>query len=151
MTLFVCFCASWYFTLLAVFVGWTSVVGILWGSVVWCLISLSGRSGFALSAVCVGSLVVLGFLPFGGSFVGGFSPPVGILLFKKLYWCTPQWLFWRVISYLMCHRNVSYYNKNCMSDFHINIVCVYLGIGKAPCLGCLYIFTTFFPCYNSSL
>ena len=29
----------------------------------------------------MGSLVVLGFLPVGGSFVGGFSPPVGILMF----------------------------------------------------------------------
>ena len=45
------------------------------------LISLSGCSGFALSTVCVGSLVVLGFLPFGGSFVGGFSPPADILMF----------------------------------------------------------------------
>ena len=45
------------------------------------LISLSGCSKFALSSVCVGSLVVLGFLPFGGSFVGGFSPPAGILMF----------------------------------------------------------------------
>ena len=45
------------------------------------LISLSGCSKFALSSVCVGSLVVLGVLPFGGSFVGGFSPPAGILVF----------------------------------------------------------------------
>ena len=44
------------------------------------LISLSGCSRFALSSVCVGSLVVLGLLLFGGSFVGGFSPPVGILM-----------------------------------------------------------------------
>ena len=45
------------------------------------LISLSGHSRFALSSVCVGSLVVLGFLPFGGSFVGGFCPLAGILMF----------------------------------------------------------------------
>ena len=43
-------------------------------------ISLSGCSKFALSSVCVSSLVVLGFLPVGGSFVGGFSHPVGILM-----------------------------------------------------------------------
>ena len=45
------------------------------------LISLSGHSRIALSSVFVGSLVVLGFLPFGGSFVGGFSPPACILVF----------------------------------------------------------------------
>ena len=45
------------------------------------LISLSGCSRFALISICVGSLVVLGFLPFGGSFVGGFSPLAGILMF----------------------------------------------------------------------
>ena len=45
----------------------------------WSLISLTGCSRFALSSVCVGSLVV-GFLPFGGSFVGGFSPPASILM-----------------------------------------------------------------------
>ena len=45
------------------------------------LISLSGCSKFARSSVCVGSLVVLGFLPFGGSFVGGFSSPAGIVMF----------------------------------------------------------------------
>ena len=45
------------------------------------LISLSGCSRVVLSSVCVGSLVVLGFLPFGASFVGSFSPPVGILMF----------------------------------------------------------------------
>ena len=44
------------------------------------LISLSGYSSFALSSVCVGSLVVLWFLPFGGSFVGGFSPQAVILM-----------------------------------------------------------------------
>ena len=33
---------------------------------VFSLISLSGCSRFALSFVCVGTLVVLGFLPFGG-------------------------------------------------------------------------------------
>ena len=48
------------------------------------LISLSGRSRFALSSVCVGFLVVLVFLLFGGSFVGGFSPPEGILMFAAL-------------------------------------------------------------------
>ena len=37
MTLFVCFCASWYSALLAVFVQWTSMVGVLWDSVVWSL------------------------------------------------------------------------------------------------------------------
>ena len=47
----------------------------------WSLISLSGHSRIALSSVFVGSLVVLGFLPFGGSFVGVFSPPAGILIF----------------------------------------------------------------------
>ena len=45
------------------------------------LISLSGCSRFALSSVCVGSLVVLEFVPFGGSFDGGFSPPASILMF----------------------------------------------------------------------
>ena len=45
------------------------------------LISLSGHSRIALSTVCVGSLVVLGFLPFGGCFVGGFSLLVAILMF----------------------------------------------------------------------
>ena len=44
------------------------------------LICLSGCSRFALFCLCVGSLVVLGFLPFGGLFVGGFSPPIGILM-----------------------------------------------------------------------
>ena len=43
------------------------------------LISLSGCSRFALSSVFVGSFIVLGFLLFGGSFVSGFSPPLGIL------------------------------------------------------------------------
>ena len=52
------------------------------------LISLSGHSRFALSSVCVGSLVVLGFLPFGGSFVGGFCPPAGIVMFvAPNYFC----------------------------------------------------------------
>ena len=37
----------------------------------------------AVSFVCVGSLVVLGFLPVGGSFVGEFSPPAGILVFTS--------------------------------------------------------------------
>ena len=45
------------------------------------LIYLSGCSRFALSSVCVDSLVVLGFLTFGDSFVGGFSPPVCVLIF----------------------------------------------------------------------
>ena len=45
------------------------------------LISLSGCSRFALSSVCVGSLVVLGFLPSGDSVFGRFSTPVGILMF----------------------------------------------------------------------
>ena len=45
------------------------------------LISLSGHSRFALSSVCVGSPAALGFVPFGGSFVSGFSPPAGILTF----------------------------------------------------------------------
>ena len=53
----------------------------VWFSGVVSLISLSGRSRFALSSVCVGSLVVLGFLPLGGSFVGVFSPPGRILIF----------------------------------------------------------------------
>ena len=47
-------------------------------------ISLSGCPRFALSSVFVVSLVVLGFLTFGGSFVGGFSPPAGILMFEAL-------------------------------------------------------------------
>ena len=57
------------------------MVGIY--GVQWCvlLISLSGCSWFAHSSVCVGSLVVLGLLPFVASFVGGFSPPSGILMF----------------------------------------------------------------------
>ena len=45
------------------------------------LISLSGCSRFALSSVFVGSLVVLGFLPVGGSFVVGFSLQKDILMF----------------------------------------------------------------------
>ena len=45
------------------------------------LIYLSGCSRFALSSVYVGSLVVLAFLPVGGSFVGGFSLPAGISVF----------------------------------------------------------------------
>ena len=53
----------------------------MWFSGVASLISLSGHSRFAISSVCVGSLVVLRLLPFGGSFVGGFSPPAGILMF----------------------------------------------------------------------
>ena len=53
-------------------VGFSSVVS---------LISLSGCSRFDLSSVCVGFPVVLGVLPFGGSFVGGFSPLAGILMF----------------------------------------------------------------------
>ena len=44
------------------------------------LISLSGCSRVAVSFVCVGSLVVLGFLPVGGSFVGGLSLPAVILV-----------------------------------------------------------------------
>ena len=31
--------------------------------------------------ICVGSLVVIRFVPFGGSFVGGFSPSTGVLVF----------------------------------------------------------------------
>lgn len=45
------------------------------------VISLCGHCRFALSSVCVGSLVALGVLPFGGSLVGGVSPPEGILMF----------------------------------------------------------------------
>ena len=45
------------------------------------VISLSGHSRFALSSVCVGSLVVVGIFPFGGSFVGSFSPPSSIIMF----------------------------------------------------------------------
>ena len=45
------------------------------------LMYMSGHSRFALSSVRVSSLVVLGFVPFGGSFIGGFSPPAGILMF----------------------------------------------------------------------
>lgn len=45
------------------------------------LISLSGHCRFALSSIFVGSLVVLGVLFFGGSFVGGVSLPGGILMF----------------------------------------------------------------------
>ena len=33
------------------------------------LMSLSGCSSFAFSSLCVGSVAVLGLLPFGGSFV----------------------------------------------------------------------------------
>ena len=52
------------------------------------LISLSACSRFALSSVSVGSLVVLGLLPFGGYFVGGFSPPAGIMMFTPpTYYC----------------------------------------------------------------
>ena len=46
------------------------------------LISLSGQSRFALSSVYVASLVVLGFLSFGGSFVAGFSLPAVIIIFR---------------------------------------------------------------------
>ena len=42
---------------------------------------LSGHSGFALSSVFMGPLVVLGFSPSGGSFVGGLSPAAAILIF----------------------------------------------------------------------
>ena len=45
------------------------------------LISFSVCSKFALSSVSVGFLVVLGFVPFGGSFIGSFSPPASILMF----------------------------------------------------------------------
>ena len=45
------------------------------------LISFSGCSKFALSSVFVAAFVVVGFLPFGGSFFGGFSSPAGILMF----------------------------------------------------------------------
>ena len=55
---------------------------------VFSLMSLSGCSRFAPSSVCVGSLVVLGFLPVGGSFVGGFFPLAGILMFgAPIYSC----------------------------------------------------------------
>ena len=40
-----------------------------------------GCSRFALSSVCVDSLVLLDFLPVGVSFVDGFCPPAGILMF----------------------------------------------------------------------
>ena len=46
----------------------------------WSVISLSGHSKFDPS-VCVGSSVVFGFVPFGSSFIGVFSPPEGILIF----------------------------------------------------------------------
>ena len=59
------------------------MVGISLGLAVWSLMSLSGCSRFALSSVCVISLVVLGLVPFGGSFIGGFSPPAGILMFAS--------------------------------------------------------------------
>ena len=45
------------------------------------LISLSGRWTLTLSSVFVGCLIILGFLLFGGSFLGGFSTPAGILIF----------------------------------------------------------------------
>ena len=51
------------------------------------LISLSGCCRFVLSSVCVGFFVVLGFLPFGGSFVCGFSPVAGILMFAAPTYC----------------------------------------------------------------
>ena len=60
------------------------MVGSMGFSGVVSLISLSGHSRFALPSGSVGSLVVLGFLPFCGSFVGGFSPPAGILMFAVL-------------------------------------------------------------------
>ena len=44
-------------------------------------ISLSGCSRFALSTVSVGSFVVFGFLPFRDSFVGGFPPLTGVVVF----------------------------------------------------------------------
>ena len=54
----------------------------------WSLISLCGCSRFALPSVRVSSLVVFGFLPFGGSFVGGFCPPAGIVMFvAPNYFC----------------------------------------------------------------
>ena len=73
-----CFLMFWVASSL---LGWMFMLGILWVSVVWSLISLSGHSRFALSSIYVGYLVVLGFLSFGGSFVGGFSPPEDILTF----------------------------------------------------------------------
>ena len=45
------------------------------------LISLFRWSKYALSSICVGSLIVLWVLPVGSSFFGEFSPPVGILMF----------------------------------------------------------------------
>ena len=45
------------------------------------LVFLCGHSRFAFS-VCEGSLVVLGFLSLGGFFVGVFSPPGGIPMFR---------------------------------------------------------------------
>ena len=45
------------------------------------LVSLSGRSGFGPFFLFVWALTVLGFLPFRGSVFGGFSPPVGTLMF----------------------------------------------------------------------
>ena len=48
------------------------------------LSSMLGCSRFALSTFFVGCLVVLGFLPVGGSFVCGFSLVVGILMVTDL-------------------------------------------------------------------
>ena len=81
MTLSVFFCASWCFALVAVFVGWTSMVGILWGSVVWSLISLTEHSRFALASVCVGSLVVLGLYLL-------VVPLLVVFLLQQVYWCS---------------------------------------------------------------
>ena len=55
------------------------------------VISLSRRSRFALSSVCVCSFVIFGFLLVGGPFIGGFSPPAGILMFTAPTYCCDQW------------------------------------------------------------
>ena len=70
------------------FMGFSGVVS---------LFSLSGCSRFSLSSVSVGSLVVPGFLPFGGFFVGGFSSTTGILMFAApTYSC--MWDQWQRIG-----------------------------------------------------
>ena len=73
MDVFGYFCDPRCSALSAIFVGLSSVVGVLCDSVVQSLISLSGYSRFDLSSVCVGSLVVLGIYLLVASMLTGSS------------------------------------------------------------------------------
>ena len=79
---FVCFSASQVALLcLPVFIGWTSVVGVLWDSMVQSLCYCwSGCSRAAHCSVHVDSLIVLALFLFAGSFVCGFFILGGLLV-----------------------------------------------------------------------